>query len=61
MRLMTRMKCKLLEVEIKVLQFRMLNRHFQYTLPMAERVVATYREILLLEQTHRVIANLGMN
>lgn len=61
MRLMTRMKLKLLEAEVKVLQFRMLNKHFQYTLPMADRIVATYRELLMLEQTHRVVANLGMN
>ena len=61
MRLMTRMKLKLLEAEIKVLQFRMLNKHFQYVLPVADRVVATYRELLMLEQTHRVVAKLGMN
>lgn len=61
MRLMTRMKCKLLEAEIKVLQFRMLNRHFQYALPVAKKVVATYHQLLLLEQAHRVAANMGMN
>lgn len=61
MRLMTRMKCKLLEAEIKVLEFRMLNRHMQYALPAAKRIVATYRELLMLEQTYRVAANMGMN
>jgi len=61
MRLMTQMKLKLLEAEVKVLQFRMLNKHFQYALPMAKRVVATYHELLMLEQTSRVLRNMGMN
>lgn len=58
---MTRMKLKLLDAEIKVLQFRMLNQHFQYALPVAKKVVASYREFLMLEQSIRVAKNLGMN
>jgi hypothetical protein len=61
MRLMTRMKCKLLEAEIKVLQFRMLNRHYQHLLPLATKVTDTYRQLLLMEQARRVAANMGMN
>lgn len=61
MRLMTRMKVKFLEAEVKVLQFRILNRHFQYALPLAKRVMTTYRELLLLEQAYRVAANMGWN